>query len=89
MYVTVLLNAGTYNDAIEDPADKCKPCPEGKTTEAQVITSYTEDVLLTAARLVDNTEDCHWNLPGYGKDGKKCPVGEVPKLDKLQIVSLV
>lgn len=68
--------AGSYNDAVTDPADKCKPCPEGTTTKTR-----------GGADDVNSDSDCSYTLPGYGAKntdtpGKPegldlCPVGEL------------
>lgn len=77
----MLLLAGTYNDAKTDPADQCKPCPEGTTT-------------LTVTNAADNVNaitDCLLTKPGYGKQDaseapggplKQCPVGELRLLHR-------
>ncbi|WIA43771.1 hypothetical protein OEZ86_010194 [Tetradesmus obliquus] len=69
--------AGTYNPATSEPADKCKDCPPGTTTNPSTPTlpSYVDDIM-----------DCSNTLPGFGAQSagdvpgnpaglQECPIG--------------
>lgn len=51
----VLCSAGTWNDATQDPADVCKTCPDGTTTDA--VTTTPVGILKSECKVV---------LPGWG-----------------------
>ncbi|WIA23304.1 hypothetical protein OEZ85_000071 [Tetradesmus obliquus] len=65
---------GTYNTAADEPADQCKACPPGTTTNGAVpsIVGAT-----TYATFVDDITDCEYTQPGYGQQN----AAEVPGLD--------
>ncbi|WIA43795.1 hypothetical protein OEZ86_010215 [Tetradesmus obliquus] len=71
---------GTYNPANDEPADKCRDCPPGTTTEA------TPPTVPSDASSVDALADCQYTQPGYGQTpGNPYTVGDPAGLQQCPI----